>query len=147
MCEWVVDEHGNAKRIYPPGVILTIMRVALTVLSVAMLVVAWKVNRYAYLPEPWHRTPFVVMAGLAGFWGYRINSPRAAAWCSTLLCLGMIFRGFELGVHGPESVRVVAAVTWVLLGIWCFAMGVINQVTLSQKKAGELWGFLPPHRK
>lgn len=143
----MILEDGIRKRIYPPRVILGVMRAALLALAIILTFVGITVNSIALLSEGWHRVPFFASAVLAMVWAVLVAHPSVVAWCSTLLFIGFTLRGMEMAVWGPPGVRLVAGATWTLLAIWSFLLGVINQVTVSQKRAGELWGFLaPPNR-
>ena len=135
---------SDNKRIYLPRTILGAMRVAVFVMALVMASIAYRISDYALLPGPWHRVPFIMATGLATTWGFGICHFRIVLWCSALLVALFVLRGVELALWAPSSFGFVASVTWTLVGVWCFALGVINRVVISQMKAGEIWDTCSP---
>ena len=140
----LTDDKGRSKRIYPPDTILWIIRAALSVLAVTLVAVAMTVNSYAWLPHEWHRVPFLFCAVLAVAWAWGVCHLKLVTFCASILSAAFVLRGAELAVFGPDGIRFVAAANWTLLGIWCFLLGIIDQVTVSQKKAGDICDNLSP---
>jgi hypothetical protein len=130
------------KHIYPPRVILNVLRVAVITLAIMLTIVGFRVNPYGFLAEGWHRVPFWVGGVVAGIWVVFVCRPLVVVWCSASLSVAFIMRGMELALWGPGEVAFAATATWIVLGIWAFLLGVINQIIVFQKRAGELWDCL-----
>jgi hypothetical protein len=139
-----MNSRTKSKRVYPPRVILDVMRVAIIALAIMLIIVGFRVNSYGLLAQGWHRVPFWASGVVAGVWVVCICRPLVVVWCSALLSVAFIMRGMELALWGPGEVAFAATATWIVLGIWSFLLGVINQIIVSQKRAGELWDCLQP---
>lgn len=130
------------KHVYPPTAVLKMLRMMLLALGLAMIAVS-VVARALMVPEGLHRVFFFICAFLAFLWMFKIESYPVITACSSLLTTLFVFRSVELILWGDSnSVQNVSAINWTLTAVWCFALGVINQATVSQKQAEVLWKSL-----